>query len=150
MVKADLNEYGLGGFSACAGDRRARVRRSAPCRGRFRFGGGGAASAFFRRVIRSPRGWFVENVRQATTDDSAAHLALDRWGFGASYHEFECALGEDVHEWVIADGYEPIILALHRPGFDDALVAFLFAQLNLKKHRAFTRYWLHLIVRKPA
>lgn len=99
---------------------------------------------------RSPRGWFVEHVRQATTDDSTAHLALDRWGFGASYHEFECALGEDVHEWVIADGYEPIIAALHHPGFDDALVAFLFAQLNLKKHRAFTRYWLHLIVRKPA
>lgn len=98
----------------------------------------------------SPRAEFIEHMQRVQRDKpDGTMISLARWGFGASFHEFECAIGDEVHATVIADGYEPQILALHPANFEDAMLAMAFERLGMAKHRAFTRTWLFLILAKP-
>ncbi|MFN6191604.1 MAG: methyltransferase [Planctomycetia bacterium] len=99
---------------------------------------------------RSPRQDFAAAFPSADTRTFDARLeSLTRWGAGISYHEFEIALGEDVHNHIVADGYEPEIQRLIGILPEDT-----FCQLQLNvfaRHvnRAFSRRAFYLIIRKP-
>jgi protein-L-isoaspartate O-methyltransferase len=103
-----------------------------------------------RYAPRSPR----DDFRWAIAD--AAHRghgkALDmmtRWGSGVSYHEFELALGDEVHSWIVLDGYEPEIAEIFPVTAIDTTLQDLFQQLDVRAHRAFTRRNLFFVLQKP-
>lgn len=76
--------------------------------------------------------------------------SLVRWGCGISYHEFELALGRDVHSHVVADGFEPEINQLIGVLPEDNLCQLKLGMFAPYVSRAFARRALHLIIRKPA
>lgn len=76
--------------------------------------------------------------------------SLARWGAGISYHEFEIALGADVHASIVADGYEPEIDRLIGTLPEDTLCQLQLEMFARHVHRAFSRRAFHLILRKPA
>jgi 2-polyprenyl-3-methyl-5-hydroxy-6-metoxy-1,4-benzoquinol methylase len=95
---------------------------------------------------RSPRADFVH---QFTSGEPDAEMRMIRWGCGISYHEFELAISPHVHDWVIANGWEPEIKdALGVLPEDQA------TKLQLKTfapgvNRAFARRAFYFIIRKP-
>jgi 2-polyprenyl-3-methyl-5-hydroxy-6-metoxy-1,4-benzoquinol methylase len=98
----------------------------------------------------SPRATFASEfsgTKQRENFTSAERLI--RWGAGISYHEFELALGSDVHQYIIADGYEPEIDCLLGTLSDDLIIQMQLKLFAPHVHRAFSRRAFHLIIRKP-
>ncbi len=100
-----------------------------------------------RYIDRSPRAHFVSDLQSRTGADQLESLV--RWGRGVSYHDFEIVLGNDIHKHIIADGYEPQILPIAERYMDDELLQTAFDRLDLKVSRAFARWFLYFIARKP-
>lgn len=95
---------------------------------------------------RSPRPEFARQF--ADPSDSTASMRLTRWGCGISYHEFEIAIGDGVHRWMVADGWEPEInaaLGILQEDLSTELQVKMFAP---HVHRAFGRRALYFVVRK--
>jgi hypothetical protein len=74
---------------------------------------------------------------------------LTRWGSGISYHEFELAIGKDVHEHVVAHGYEDEIVDLIGVLPEDTLCELQLTMFAKHVHRAFSRRAFHFILQKP-
>jgi SAM-dependent methyltransferase len=105
-----------------------------------------------RRYYRnSTRAGFVSDLDGAahlSQDDYAMHLT--RWGRGVSYHEFEILFGRAFHDWIVADGYEREILPIAPRFADDDILRDTFKKMDVKVSRAFCRWFLYFIARKPA
>jgi ubiquinone/menaquinone biosynthesis C-methylase UbiE len=62
---------------------------------------------------KSPREQFRRAIADASKlSQTQALNAMVRWGSGISFHEFELAIGDGVHEYIVLDGYEPEIARL--------------------------------------
>ena len=95
---------------------------------------------------RSPRTEFVRQV-SAAVDRS---MSLQRWGRGMSYHELEIALDcDNLSDMIVRDGYEKLITDLYPLRPEDQILLKFFEQSGIQKSRAFTRYELNLVLRKP-
>lgn len=75
---------------------------------------------------------------------------LTRWGAGISYHDFEIALGREIHEYILLDGYEPAILDICPDTIDDALLRIAFHHHAPDLSPAFSRSNLYFVATKPA
>lgn len=95
----------------------------------------------------SPRADFKNSIGNTPPADMPEVLA--RWGAGISYHDFELALGQSIHEYVVLDGYEPSLLAMYPDRVDDGLMRIAFDHFEIPAHRAFTRSLLHFALKKP-
>ena len=73
---------------------------------------------------------------------------MTRWGSGISFHEFELAIGEDVHRHIVLDGYEREITALLPVTPVDTTLQKIFDQFKIHAHLAFTRRSLYLVLKK--
>ncbi len=99
---------------------------------------------------RSPREefrWAMD--RAAESGSESAIEAMTRWGSGISFHEFELALGDDIHEKIVLDGYEPEITSIFQVTPIDLTLQSIFERFDVRAHRAFTRRHLYLVAVKP-
>jgi ubiquinone/menaquinone biosynthesis C-methylase UbiE len=101
-----------------------------------------------RYLDRSPRSHLIGDVNGVPP--ASREERLTRWGCGISYHDLEIVLGANVHDWVVADGHEPILSEIAPRFVDDEILEDAFGKLGLKVNRAFSRWFLYLIIRKPA
>lgn len=95
----------------------------------------------------SPRADFRNSISKTSPTDMPEVLA--RWGAGISYHDFELALGQSIHDYVVLDGYEPSLLGMYPDRIDDGLMRIAFDHYEIPAHRAFTRSLLHFALKKP-
>lgn len=103
-----------------------------------------------RYYDRSSRPHFVYDVGTVRANNLfRTEERLTRWGNGVSYHDFELALGNEVHNWIVADGWEENVRPLAPVFKDDELLLDIFQKWEVKAHKAFARSWLYLILRKP-
>jgi hypothetical protein len=65
-----------------------------------------------------------------------------------SYHEFEIAIGDGVHRWMVADGWEPEINAAVGILPEDLSTELQVKMFAPHVHRAFGRRALYFVVRK--
>jgi len=101
-------------------------------------------------ATHSPRLEFAQSFAPGKFSNTDEQLeSLTRWGNGISYHEFEIALGLDIHQHVVADGFEPEIESLIGTTPEDTLAKLMLDLYAKHVHRAFSRRALHLILRKP-
>ena len=73
---------------------------------------------------------------------------MTRWGSGISYHEFELAIGPEIHDSIVLDGYEPEILPILPVTPIDETLQAIFERHQVKAHRAFTRRSLYFVASK--
>lgn len=73
---------------------------------------------------------------------------LIRWGNGISYHEFELALGMEIHQHIVATGFENEITSYWPITFEDGVLMSLFKHYDLHQNIGFTRANLFLIFKK--
>jgi ubiquinone/menaquinone biosynthesis C-methylase UbiE len=103
-----------------------------------------------RYAVRSPRDDFRWAIAEAGREGHEKALeAMTRWGSGISYHEFELGIGQDVHQFVVLDGYEPEITNIVPVSEIDTILQTVFKQFGVQAHRAFTRRSLYLVLQKP-
>ncbi len=103
-----------------------------------------------RYADRSPRESFRVPIQGAISKSwTAGREFLRRHGIGASYHEFELALPKDGVA-VLADGYEPEMLALWGVSYEERLLQSYIKQQRLPIHAAFMRHTLCLILAKDS
>ncbi len=99
---------------------------------------------------RSPRKGFRDAMQDAMAHGwPNAVNAMTRWGSGVSHHEFEIAFGENVHNHVTLDGYEPEITAYFPVTDLDEHIQRTFELFQVNAHRAFTRRNLNFVIEKP-
>ncbi|MDG4551617.1 MAG: class I SAM-dependent methyltransferase [Candidatus Contendobacter sp.] len=91
-----------------------------------------------------------------TLDDAArrsereAELARIRLGTGISFHEFQIALGiDDLGAVLVADGYEPEMLAWFPITLEERLLQTFFLARDVPAPIGFARFVLNVILRKP-
>ncbi|WP_080432701.1 class I SAM-dependent methyltransferase [Burkholderia ubonensis] len=99
-----------------------------------------------RYAAHSPRPDFAESMARKTGNEQID--TLTRWGSGISYHEFELALGHDIHDHIVLDGYETEILDLMPDQIDDIVLRAAFHYYRIPAHLAFTRHNLYFVLRK--
>jgi hypothetical protein len=103
-----------------------------------------------RYAERSPRSMFREAIAEAgARGPEQAMERLVRLGNGISFHEFELALGEKVHDSIILTGHEQPMVKLHGVGPREKFVVSLFEDLKLKVSPAFTRLNMNFVMQKP-
>ena len=105
----------------------------------------------FRYIQHVPRRAFkdtIEPLIQRQTWAQASELRV-RWGLGASYHEFDIALGEPLDEIIVADGFEQEMVDFFPIDMDEELLTRFFHARVLGKPIGFSRAVLNLILRKP-
>lgn len=102
-----------------------------------------------RYYDRSPREHLVADLDSVPAADR--DMRLTRWGSGISYHELEIVLGPSVHDWIVADGHEPILAPIAPRYPTDEILEFAFSKMPEMQHinRAFTRWFLYFVLRKP-
>lgn len=101
-----------------------------------------------RYAHRSPRASFREPMAAALRRSwKEAREFLRRHGVGASHHEFELALPADGVA-ILADGYEPEMLALWGVSYEERLLQSFARRHRLGLHPAFLRHTLCLILQK--
>lgn len=103
-----------------------------------------------RYADRSPRALFRDAMRAAwAIGEEQAKETLLRLGNGISFHEFELALGDSIHDRIVLTGHEKPMTRLFPIGPQERLLAELFAELGLSVSPAFTRPNMNLVIRKP-
>lgn len=95
----------------------------------------------------SPREAFTQAIGDAPAEER--ELLLTRWGRGVSHHDFELALGRDIHRHIALDGYESAPCDYAPVRIDNALLRAAFDIHQAQAHRAFTRANLNFVIRKP-
>lgn len=96
---------------------------------------------------KSPRAEFGQSFANPGKDDVNRMI---RWGCGISYHEFEIAIDEDIHENIIADGWEPEINAALGILPEDTFIENQMTSFAPHVNRAFARRALYFVLRKPS
>jgi 2-polyprenyl-3-methyl-5-hydroxy-6-metoxy-1,4-benzoquinol methylase len=77
---------------------------------------------------------------------ASMRLALNRWGLGISYHDFELGFKTDNLETVLlADGFEAEPFAWFPPSLEERLLADYFVKAPISKPMGFTRCVLNMI-----
>lgn len=97
-------------------------------------------------AARSPRPSFKKTIRNL--DPVNFRESRYRWGLGASFHEFELALGEKLDEIVIADGLEQEMVDMFPVGEDEVALTKYFLDRGIEQPIGFARAVLNLIIRK--
>jgi hypothetical protein len=96
---------------------------------------------------RSTREDFVAGMRRAVAAGAdAARQALVHWGRGASYHEFEIALG-DLRHRVVASNYDELLMPVREIHREELALAQLLSQQRPDLAPAWSRYWQDVILR---
>lgn len=103
--------------------------------------------AYARRSLRPEFANAFTPSRNMKEGDECASLV--RWGNGISYHEFELALGDDVHHHITASGFESEINELIGLTDEDVLIGQMLDRYAPQVHRAFSRRALYLVLQKP-
>ncbi len=75
---------------------------------------------------------------------------ISRWGRGASYHDFELAIGDDFAQYIVAEGFEPEILEWFPCTAAEEVLRWYVMQTNLPIPLACTRSVLNFLLKKPA
>jgi ubiquinone/menaquinone biosynthesis C-methylase UbiE len=102
-----------------------------------------------RYASRSPRAHFAYDVNAVSRNNpSGVEEMLTRWGNGVSYHDFEIVFGDNIHDLIVADGWEDEIRPLAPVFPDDEILLDIFQKFNIKANKAFARSWLYMILRK--
>lgn len=92
----------------------------------------------------SPRILFKDSIKAVSHD--ATETALNRWGQGLSYHDFEIAFGVDRLETIIvADGYESEPISWFPVGLEERILAQYFTSKPIEKPMGFCRSVLNFI-----
>jgi len=97
-------------------------------------------------AANSPREGFATEFQKYPPEQREEILV--RWGNGVSYHDFELAIGPEIHSKIIASGYEPIISNAWSILFEDSILMATFKHYALPQHIAFTRHNLFMIIQK--
>lgn len=101
----------------------------------------------------SPRPLFVHDmsdaIRKRGTLSAEATERIVRWGRGVSYHDFELALGPQMHDMIALDGWEDEVRPLAPVFKDDEILPEIFRRWEIRASRAFARSWLYFVLRKP-
>ncbi len=97
----------------------------------------------------SPRQQFRESMKlfdglRYGSADHKEHLV--RWGSGVSYHDFEIALGRDVHSSIVLDGWEPELRELAPVFESDHLLVTIRDHFKQPISPAFARSWLYFVM----
>ncbi len=101
-------------------------------------------------VARAKREAFRIAMREPLrAGPEAASLARIRYGIGASFHELVLAIDEPLADVVVADGFEPEMLAFFHAGLDEELLVRFFLERPVEQPMGFARCVLNLILRKP-
>ncbi|WP_417909389.1 class I SAM-dependent methyltransferase [Candidatus Electronema sp. PJ] len=107
------------------------------------------ATLYARYADHSPREGFGGCFAKA---DSMSLQELDtsimRWGRGASFHDFELALGKDHGSYLVAHGFEEEILSWVDVHFEEELLRHYFLTKKLDVPLAFSRVVLNVIYKK--
>ncbi len=104
---------------------------------------------YAKYAARSPRPAFARSFAdQARKTDAELDEQVARWGRGASYHDFELALGPDYHTHLVADGFEPEILSWFPCTVEEELLRWYVEHKKFNIPPGFTRCVLNLIFKK--
>lgn len=102
---------------------------------------------YFSRTPRQGLAALVTSARRRSTE--AALEQLTRLGRGVSYHDFELAIGADVHGMVVGDGFDPEPLAYYGIGDETRFLYGYAVRRNLAIHPAFLRSTIDVVLQKP-
>ena len=89
--------------------------------------------------------------KAASVSEQEAELTRIRLGTGISFHDFQIALGiEDLGPILVADGYEPEMLAWFPITLEERLLQTFFLARDVPAPIGFARFVLNVILRKPS
>ncbi len=95
---------------------------------------------------RSQRPDFLEAMGKAAARGAGAEYeALQRWGRGVSYHEFELVFG-DLSRHLIASSFDPVLLDERPVHTEELAVAGYLESVRPDLAPAWSRWWLDLIL----
>ncbi|MDU9047598.1 MAG: class I SAM-dependent methyltransferase [Candidatus Electrothrix sp. Rat3] len=104
---------------------------------------------YARYADRSPREGFGNCFTDAASlSCQDLDTSIMRWGRGASYHDFELALGKDHGKYLVANGFEQEILSWVDVSLEEELLRYFFEAKCLDVPLAFSRIVLNLIYKK--
>ncbi|MCI5210533.1 MAG: class I SAM-dependent methyltransferase, partial [Candidatus Electrothrix sp. ATG2] len=104
---------------------------------------------YARYAERSPREGFSNCFADAASMSwEELDTSIMRWGRGASYHDFELALGKNHADYLVANGFEEEILSWVKVHFEEELLRHYFLVKELDIPLAFSRVVLNLIYKK--
>lgn len=104
---------------------------------------------YARYADRSPREGFGKGFAKfASISAEELDTAIMRWGRGVSYHDFELALGRGHGTYLVANGFEPEMLAWFDVTLEEELLRHFFIAKKLDVPLAFSRVVLNLIYKK--
>jgi len=96
------------------------------------------------------RSGFIDSLRSGYNRSYSQGLEVFyRWGLGASYHEFEIALGEKYKEYICAEGFESEILSWFGVNLEEELLRYYLKEKKLNIPLAFSRSVLNVTFMKP-
>lgn len=104
---------------------------------------------YAKYAVHSPRPAFAgsfKNEQQKSAEQ--LEVQISRWGRGASYHDFELALGKDFRKYLVAEGFEPEILNWFSCTPEEELLRWYVQFKNYDIPIGFTRCVLNLIMKK--
>lgn len=110
---------------------------------------GPIALRYYRRTQRQR---IISTLEEAASvSEQAAELTRIRLGTGISFHDFQIALGiEDLGPILVADGYEPEMLAWFPITLEERLLQTFFLARNVPAPIGFARFVLNVILQKPS
>lgn len=104
---------------------------------------------YARYAHNSPRAPFVQSFSdEKNTSEEQLDIIIARWGRGASYHDFELALGEQYAQHLVADGFEPEILEWFPPTPEEEILRWYFQLKDFEIPLGFSRCVLNVIFKK--
>lgn len=100
-------------------------------------------------AANSPRPAFARSFAdEEKLSENELDLKISRWGRGASYHDFELALGKRYRNFIVAEGFEPEILDWFAPTVEEEMLRWYVLIKNFDIPLGFTRCVLNLIFKK--
>ncbi len=104
---------------------------------------------YARYATHSPRSAFAKSFAdEGQRSDAQLDLDIARWGRGASYHDFEIALGENYKHFIVAQGFEPEILDWFVCTIEEEMLRWYVEHKAFDIPLGFTRCVLNLIFKK--
>ncbi|MDW7773272.1 MAG: class I SAM-dependent methyltransferase [Desulfobulbaceae bacterium] len=104
---------------------------------------------YARYAVHSPRPVFARSFSdEMQKSESQLDLQISRWGRGASYHDFELALGKDYKNLLVAEGFEPEILDWFACTPEEEILRWYVQHKEFDIPLGFTRCVLNLIFKK--
>ncbi|MFZ5617595.1 MAG: methyltransferase domain-containing protein [Pseudomonadota bacterium] len=100
-------------------------------------------------AAHSPRSDFRESMLRALENGGGRdgiHMYLMRWGQSVSFHEFDLAF-ENIDSRILSGGDHPNIMKLRPPEIHEELLRQYMESAGIKRHPAFSRYFIDMIIR---